>query len=127
MRTTPQTYPQEVTAQVSTRSTDPAPPTGSEELFAPVGAGIELCYQTFGTPPHEERGGEPLLLIMGLGGPMTWWDERLCHLLVDRGFYVIRYDNRDSGRSTRASGRVTRSTLVRAFAGRAVRPPYTLG
>ena len=55
---------------------------------------------------------------MGLGGPMTWWDERLCRLLVDRGFYVIRYDNRDTGRSTRLPGRVTRATLLRAFAGR---------
>ena len=93
----------------------------SEELFAPVGPEIELCYQTFGDPD-----GEPLLLVMGLGGPMTWWDPELCELLVDRGFYVIRFDNRDVGRSSRALGRVTRSTLVRAFAGRRVRPPYTL-
>ena len=45
--------------------------TASEELFAPVGREVELCYQTFGTPD-----GEPLLLVMGLGGPMTWWDAR---------------------------------------------------
>jgi pimeloyl-ACP methyl ester carboxylesterase len=93
----------------------------SEELFAPVGRDVELCYQTFGTPD-----GEPLLLVMGLGGPMTWWEPELCELLVDRGFYVIRFDNRDSGRSSRIPGRVTRSTLVRAFAGRRVRTPYSL-
>ena len=40
----------------------------SEELFAPVSPGVELCYQTFGDPTDE-----PLLLIMGLGGPMIWW------------------------------------------------------
>src|SRR3954447_8255893 len=93
----------------------------SEELFAPVGRDVELCSQPFGTP-----NGEPLLLVMGLGGPMTWWDPALCRMLVDRGFYVIRFDNRDSGRSSRMTGRVTRATLVRAFAGQRVRAPYTL-
>ena len=95
--------------------------TASQELFAPVGRGVELCYQTFGAPDDE-----PLLLVMGLGGPMTWWRTELCRLLVDRGFYVIRFDNRDTGRSSRGVGRVTRSTLVRAFAGRRVRAPYSL-
>jgi pimeloyl-ACP methyl ester carboxylesterase len=95
--------------------------TASEELFAPVGREVELCYQTFGTPDDE-----PLLLVMGLGGPMTWWDPELCRLLVDRGFYVIRFDNRDVGRSSRVAARVTRGTLVRAFAGRRVRVPYSL-
>ena len=59
-------------------------------------AGIELCYQTFGDPDDE-----PLLLIMGLGGPMTWWDPDFCTMLAGAGFYVIRYDNRDTGRSSR--------------------------
>jgi pimeloyl-ACP methyl ester carboxylesterase len=94
----------------------------SEEMVALVGRGIELCYQTFGDPD-----GEPVLLIMGLGGPMTWWDPDFCSMLALRGFYVIRYDNRDTGRSSRGAGRVTRSALVRAFTGRRVRPPYSLG
>jgi pimeloyl-ACP methyl ester carboxylesterase len=93
----------------------------SEELFAPVGHGIELCYQTFGEPDAD-----PLLLVMGLGGPMNWWDAELCTMLAERGFYVVRYDNRDTGRSSRGTGRVTRAMLVGAFAGRRVRPPYTL-
>src|SRR3954454_24171760 len=93
----------------------------SDELFAPVNPGVELCYQTFGTPDDE-----PLLLVMGLGGPMTWWDPELCRMMAERGFYVVRFDNRDTGRSSRGQGRVTRTTLVRAFAGRRVRPPYTL-
>jgi pimeloyl-ACP methyl ester carboxylesterase len=88
----------------------------SEELFAPVESGVELCYQTYGDP--DDPALEPLLLVMGLGGPMTWWDERLCLLLAERGFFVIRYDNRDTGRSSRLTGRVTRTALVRAFAGR---------
>ena len=98
-----------------------APVEVSEELFAPVSGGIELCYQTFGEPDDE-----PLVLVMGLGGPMTWWDSELCELLARAGFYVVRFDNRDIGRSSRAQGRVTRATLVRAFAGGRVRAPYTL-
>ncbi len=97
------------------------PVIASEELFAPVGREVELCYQTFGTPEND-----PLLLVMGLGGPMTWWDAELCQLLADRGFHVIRYDNRDSGRSSRGVGRVTRTTLLRAAAGRRVRAPYSM-
>ncbi|MGB0099831.1 MAG: alpha/beta fold hydrolase [Nocardioides sp.] len=93
----------------------------SEELFAPVGRGIELCYQTFGDPDDE-----PLLLVMGLGGPMNWWDPELCTALAAAGFYVVRYDNRDTGRSTVLDGRVSRSTLLRAFAGGRTRAPYSL-
>jgi len=93
----------------------------SDELFAPVGQGIELCYQTFGDPDDD-----PLLLVMGLGGPMNWWDTELCVLLAEHGFFVVRYDNRDTGRSSRGTGRVTRGMLVSAFAGRRVKVPYTL-
>jgi pimeloyl-ACP methyl ester carboxylesterase len=93
----------------------------SGELFAPGAPGVEICYQTFGSPD-----GDPLLLVMGLGGPMTWWDPALCRMLAERGFYVIRFDNRDTGRSTKVPGRVTRSMLVRAFAGRRVRAAYGL-
>lgn len=95
--------------------------TASEELFAPVGRDVELCYQTFGTPDAD-----PLLLVMGLSGPMTWWDPEFCRMLAERGFFVIRYDNRDVGRSSRGQGRVTRGTLVRAFTGQKVRAPYSL-
>ena len=93
----------------------------SDELFAPVGRGIELCYQTFGDPD-----GEPLVLVMGLGGPMSWWPVGLCRELAARGFHVIRYDNRDTGRSTRLQGRVGRAAIVRAFAGAPVRAPYSI-
>jgi pimeloyl-ACP methyl ester carboxylesterase len=93
----------------------------SSELFAPGAPGVELCYQTFGDPDVD-----PLLLVMGLGGPMTWWDPALCRMLAERGFYVIRYDNRDTGRSTKVAGRVSRTMLIRAFSGRHVRTPYGL-
>ena len=64
------------------------------EQFAQVGD-VELCYETFGDP------GDPaLLLAMGLGTQMLAWHEDLCREFVARGFQVIRYDNRDCGRST---------------------------
>jgi pimeloyl-ACP methyl ester carboxylesterase len=65
------------------------------EQFARVN-GIDICFETLG-----DDAGRPLLLVMGLGGPLIWWDDELCRLLVDRGFFVIRFDNRDCGRSTR--------------------------
>ncbi len=93
----------------------------SEELFAPVAPGVQLCYQTFGSPE-----GEPLVLVMGLGGPMNWWDPDLCTMLVEAGFHVVRFDNRDTGRSSRIRGRVTRRHLIQATVGRVGRAPYTL-
>lgn len=91
----------------------------SEELFAPICTDLEICYQTFG-----DADAEPLLLVMGLGGPMTWWPEEFCRRLSQAGFYVIRYDNRDTGRSSRIRARVGRTALVRAFVGAPVRAPY---
>jgi pimeloyl-ACP methyl ester carboxylesterase len=66
-----------------------------EELMAPAN-GIELCYQQMGDPD-----GEPLLLVMGLATQMIAWEEEFCALLAKRGFRVVRFDNRDIGRSTR--------------------------
>jgi pimeloyl-ACP methyl ester carboxylesterase len=103
----------------------------SEELRAPVPTGIELCYQTFApaavtSPELGSPGADPLLLVMGLAGPMTWWDDRLCRRLAEAGFFVVRYDNRDVGHSDHGTGRVRRQDLVRAFLGLPGRPPYTL-
>jgi pimeloyl-ACP methyl ester carboxylesterase len=95
--------------------------SSSGEQFVRLESGIELCYETFGSPSDPA-----VLLIMGLGGPMGWWDTELCADLSDHGLFVIRYDNRDTGRSTKLrQHRVTRADILRAFAGRA-RPPYTL-
>lgn len=67
----------------------------SEERFAPAN-GIEVAYQEIGDPD-----GEPLLLIMGLATQMLAWDEEFCAILARRGFRVVRFDNRDIGRSTK--------------------------
>lgn len=57
--------------------------------------GIEICYETFGSPDDPA-----LLLIMGLGAQLIAWPEEFCAALADSGFHVIRYDNRDVGLST---------------------------
>src|SRR3954469_25399728 len=67
--------------------------TQSEQV-APVN-GIQLCYETFGSPDDPA-----LLLIMGLGGQMIWWDDELCRELAASGFHVIRFDNRHCRRPT---------------------------
>ena len=58
--------------------------------------GIQIEYDTFGNPSCP-----PLLLIMGLGGQLIHWDEDFCRQLADKGLFVIRYDNRDTGLSTK--------------------------
>jgi pimeloyl-ACP methyl ester carboxylesterase len=64
------------------------------ESFCRVGD-IDLCYETFGDPADPA-----VLLIMGLATQMLGWDEDFCAELASRGFFVVRYDNRDIGRST---------------------------
>ena len=56
--------------------------------------GVELCTESFGRPDDP-----PILLIMGIGASMLWWEEGFCRLVADGGRFVIRYDNRDTGRS----------------------------
>ena len=57
--------------------------------------GVELCTEAFGSPADP-----PILLIMGIGASMLWWEEDFCRMLADGGRFVIRYDHRDTGRST---------------------------
>lgn len=99
-----------------------AEPVFPDEKVAALPDGVEIYYETFGDPAAR-----PLLLVMGLSGPMTWWPLGLCTQLAGAGFFVIRYDNRDTGRSTRFKDRrVTRADLVKAFLGRRVDVPYSL-
>jgi pimeloyl-ACP methyl ester carboxylesterase len=73
-------------------------PAFGDEQYA-CANGIELCYQEMGDPD-----GEPLLLVMGLATQMIAWDETFCGMLAERGFRVVRFDNRDIGRSTKLKG-----------------------
>jgi pimeloyl-ACP methyl ester carboxylesterase len=58
--------------------------------------GIEIEYETFG-----DESNPTLLLVMGLGAQLIAWPDDFCEQLADRGFFVIRYDNRDVGLSTK--------------------------
>ena len=91
----------------------------SEERLAPVN-GIEIAYQEMG-----DADGEPLLLIMGLATQMLAWDERFCAMLAERGFRVVRFDNRDIGHSTKidAAGLPSQADIL---LGRRRTAPYLL-
>jgi pimeloyl-ACP methyl ester carboxylesterase len=56
--------------------------------------GVDLCTEPFGNPADP-----PVLLVMGTGASMLWWEEGFCRLLAERGRFVLRYDHRDTGRS----------------------------
>jgi pimeloyl-ACP methyl ester carboxylesterase len=69
------------------------------EQFHDVGRGITLCYESFGDPEDPAA-----LLVMGLGTQMVAWHEDFCMQLAERGLHVVRFDNRDVGRSTHLAG-----------------------
>jgi pimeloyl-ACP methyl ester carboxylesterase len=97
--------------------------TASDAAFAPAN-GIRLCYQTFGDPSHPA-----MLLIMGLAVQMIVWDDDFCELLAARGYWVIRFDNRDIGLSTTFPQARTPSVAELVLAqvtGLRFRVPYTL-
>jgi pimeloyl-ACP methyl ester carboxylesterase len=72
---------------------------------------IELCYETFGDPADPTA-----LMIMGLATQMIGWPDEFCEQLAARGFHVVRFDNRDAGRSTHVKGRppTVRELLMRS-------------
>jgi pimeloyl-ACP methyl ester carboxylesterase len=96
------------------------PRTDAEAVRYTQHGSVRLAYETFG----DLQRGEPLLLIMGLDWQMLWWDDRFCQALVDRGFTVVRFDNRDAGLSTHFASPELR-TPWRAWVG-LVPPAYTL-
>nr|WP_201447112.1 alpha/beta hydrolase [Conexibacter woesei] len=89
------------------------------ERIVEVGRGMALCCETFGAPEHD-----PLLLISGLGQQLLAWPAELCEQLAARDLHVIRFDNRDVGRSTRAN--VRPPTPLRFATRRFERGQYTL-
>ena len=89
------------------------------EQFATVGD-LSLCYETFG-----DESDPALLLIMGLATQMLGWNEDFCRQLAERGFRVIRFDNRDVGRSSRIDS-VPPPKPLELLTRRIKRVPYTL-
>jgi pimeloyl-ACP methyl ester carboxylesterase len=82
--------------------------------------GIEIVYEAFG-----DEADPVMLMIMGLGIQMLGWDEELCRMLAGRGFHVVRFDNRDVGRSTKIGGG-PRPDLMALAAGDSSSASYTL-
>jgi pimeloyl-ACP methyl ester carboxylesterase len=80
---------------------------------------IEIAFETTGDPADPA-----VLLVIGLGTQLVHWDVDFVEQLAGRGFHVIRFDNRDSGRSTTIDAPVP--NLARAFAGLRVDAPYLL-
>lgn len=90
----------------------------SGEAFAQVGD-LRLCHEAFGRP-----GDPPVLLVAGVGAQMIAWDDAFCARLADRGLFVVRFDNRDVGRSTHLDG--PKADLERAARGDRSGAPYLL-
>jgi pimeloyl-ACP methyl ester carboxylesterase len=80
--------------------------------------GLAIAYEEFGDPSDPA-----LLLIMGLGMQMIHWDPAFCELLTERGFHVIRFDNRDTGHSSKLEGG-PRPNVLAAMAGNSRSAPY---
>jgi pimeloyl-ACP methyl ester carboxylesterase len=87
--------------------------------------GVQLHYEVMG-----DEGGEPLLLVMGFTAQLTAWPEGFCQLLVERGFRVVRFDNRDCGLSSKTEGPPpdAGTLLMKALSGDDIstQVPYTL-
>lgn len=86
--------------------------------------GIELAYESMG-----DKNNPPVILIMGLGAQMHVWPTSLCYRLVNAGYRVIRFDNRDTGHSSNFN-EYGNPSLIRVWLGRRFkrkpRVPYTL-
>ncbi|MHA1884307.1 MAG: alpha/beta fold hydrolase [Promethearchaeota archaeon] len=85
---------------------------------------IEIEYETFGNTSDK-----PLLLVMGLGAQMLSWDDDFCKMLIEKGFYVIRFDNRDVGLTSKCEegGEPNLMEIFTKFqAGETIESPYSL-
>jgi len=85
---------------------------------------ITLCWDSFGNPADPA-----VVLIAGMGSQMTAWDDEFCAALASRGFRVIRFDNRDVGRSTWLESAGTPDmvmAMMRAWLRQPVSAPYRL-
>jgi len=86
--------------------------------------GIQIEYDTFGNSSHPA-----LLLVTGIASQLIHWQDEFCQQIADMGFYVIRYDNRDSGLSTKFEGLSSGEIMEKVMAllsGQKVSVPYTI-
>ncbi|MFT4098751.1 MAG: alpha/beta hydrolase [Rhodoblastus sp.] len=100
-----------------------APIAHTPEQFASAN-GMTLCFDTFG-----DKTRPTLVLIMGLGAQMILWDDAFCAEIAQRGFHVVRFDNRDIGRSSRVDVPVKvdfADLIQKQMKGEKIDSPYTL-
>jgi len=86
--------------------------------------GIRIEYDVFG-----DNNSPPVLLIIGLGGQMIDWDNEICEALAEKGFFVIRFDNRDTGLTTKfedAGAPNIMEAFTATLQGVPIKAPYTL-
>lgn len=99
---------------------EPAGEAGNVEPMPNVTVnGVTIEYDTTGDP-----GAPAILLVMGLGAQLIHWPDEFCQTLADRGFYVIRYDNRDVGLSAKTEG--PPPDVIAAVQGDTSQASYTL-
>ncbi|MFW9911736.1 MAG: alpha/beta fold hydrolase [Candidatus Thorarchaeota archaeon] len=91
----------------------------SKEAIVKVGD-IEIAYDTFGNPSDP-----PMLLVMGLGSQMIRWDEAFCKALASQGHWVIRFDNRDVGLSSKFDDAGVPNVMA-LIGGQTIDVPYKL-
>jgi pimeloyl-ACP methyl ester carboxylesterase len=82
--------------------------------------GLDIVYDTFGN-----ASAPPMLLVMGLGGQMIAWDDEFCAALAGLGYWVIRFDNRDVGLSTKFD-QAGIPDIPAMMQGAPIPPPYSL-
>lgn len=88
---------------------------------ADLGGGVRIAYDEFG-----DRSDPTVLLVMGLGMQMLGWHEEFCELIVERGFHVVRFDNRDVGLSSKHRGE-RRPNVIAGALGLPAGNSYDLG
>ncbi|MUL67120.1 hypothetical protein BOO86_21785 [Mycobacterium sp. CBMA 234] len=90
------------------------------EQIAPCN-GIQIAYETFG-----DRADPAMVLIMGMGSQMVTWPTEVCDILAARGYFVIRFDNRDTGHSSRITGGPKPNPLAALLFGSGRSASYTI-
>ena len=93
--------------------------SAGQERFADVGRGITVCFEEIGDPSAPA-----VVLVAGLGQQLISWPEPLCEAIAAEGYRVIRFDNRDCGRSTHTDA--PRPGLVSLLSGRFPAATYEL-
>lgn len=94
-----------------------------------VQAGVQLYYETFGSKTKDNKTNPVIVLIMGVGQQCIAWPDEFCQLLVDKGFYVVRFDNRDIGLSEGANSGIRvdmRKDFIRYKLGMKIKSNYQL-